>query len=315
MKFNQIYELSDNPRILLSCGSKNWNSLVGDKSQKSYLLTHPMWYFSFSSLPLYLKMKRMLKSKNIELIILNNSKEEHRFAKLCGFRSYFINQNLHVDEHTFRPINSDKIYDCVYTAQAAPFKRLHLAEKINSLYIITFCKGIHRNPDGSYNIGMYEPRIKHAKCNETRIPSTEVNVKLNQSKCGLALSAKEGSMLAFVEYLLAGIPVVTTKSKGGRDLYFNKDFVTNVKADSTEIKKAVDEIITKKINPEDIRSKTLKVMVSHRLKFYNLVNELRGESRKEESFESFSKKVWGASDSLEKLSVLDLQDDYAKVNK
>lgn len=315
MKFDRIYELSDNPKILFSCGSKFWDTLEGDKNQKSYLLTHPMWYFSFSSLPRFLKLKRELIKKNIELILLNNSKEEHVFAKLSGFKSYFINQNLHVNEHIFKPVNSDKEFDCVYTAQAASFKRIHLAEKIKSLFIITICKGIHRNPNGSYNIGMYEPRVKHAKCNETRINAQEVNQVLNKSRCGLALSAKEGSMLAFVEYLLAGIPVVTTKSKGGRDMYINKDFVEIVKADPEAIKNAVDILISKNIDVHVIREKTLEVITIQRNKFYELCMALNGDSSPIESFDNFYKRVWGAADTMDKLCVFDIADDYAKIKK
>lgn len=70
MKFNRIYELFDNPKILFSCGSKFWNTLEGDKNQKSYLLTHPMWYFSFSSLPRFLKLKRELTKKNIDAHVI-----------------------------------------------------------------------------------------------------------------------------------------------------------------------------------------------------------------------------------------------------
>ena len=47
----------------------------------------------------------------------------------------------------------------------------------------------------------------------------EVRRILVQSRCGLALSAQEGAMYASGEYLLAGLPVVTTRSRGGRDAF------------------------------------------------------------------------------------------------
>ncbi|WP_370390816.1 glycosyltransferase [uncultured Winogradskyella sp.] len=307
MKFNSIYLLTNKPKVYFSCGSKFWNKLEGDSKQKSYLITHPMWYFSFSSLPHFWKMKKMLKSKNIDLILFNNSKEEHLFAKIFGFKSYHINQNLNVNEHIFKPLRLEKKFDCVYTAQAKPFKRIHLAEKIKSLFIITFCGGEHRNPNGSYNIGMYEPKVNHAKCNETRIDSEKVNLILNQSRCGLALSAKEGAMLAFVEYLLAGIPVVTTKSKGGRDHYINKSFVKIVKADPNEVKKGVDELIQRDISPEFIREKTLELIYIERKKFFNVIQKI---TQFEQSFVDFSNRMWGNNNSINQFIYFEKKDDY-----
>ena len=310
MRFNRIYQLTNEPKVYFSCGSKFWNELKGHQKEKSFLITHPMWYFSFSSLSHFLKLKKMLKAKNIDLILFNNSKEEHLFAKFFGFESYHINQNLNVNEHIFKPLGLKKEFDCVYTAQAKPFKRIHLAEKIKSLFIITMCKGEHRNPNGSYNIGMYEPRVNHAKCNETRIDSEEVNKILNQSKIGLALSAKEGAMLAFVEYLLAGIPVVTTKSKGGRDHYINKSFVKTIKSDPDQVKMAVEELIERDISPELIRNKTLEIISAERRKFFDVVKKI---SKTDESYLDFSNRVWGSKFSWADNCIYEIKDDYAKI--
>lgn len=101
MKINSIYKMSDKPIIWLSTGAKNWDKLDNNSKEKAYLLVHPMWEFSFTSILLYSKYKRQLKKKNIELILLNNSKPEYQFAKLWGFKSHFLNQNMHACEHQF----------------------------------------------------------------------------------------------------------------------------------------------------------------------------------------------------------------------
>ena len=49
----------------------------------------------------------------------------------------------------------------------------------------------------------------------------EVNNFLNQCKVGIILSEVEGANYASIQYLLAGLPVVSTKSKGGRDVFFD----------------------------------------------------------------------------------------------
>ena len=52
------------------------------------------------------------------------------------------------------------------------------------------------------------------------IDKEEINNLLNKSKIGLCLSRVEGAMYSSVEYLLCGLPVVSTKSMGGRDAFF-----------------------------------------------------------------------------------------------
>ncbi len=51
--------------------------------------------------------------------------------------------------------------------------------------------------------------------------SWEVARKLNACRVGMCLSETEGAMFAAVEYLLCGLPVVSTPSQGGRDVWFD----------------------------------------------------------------------------------------------
>ena len=43
------------------------------------------------------------------------------------------------------------------------------------------------------------------------------------SQVGLCLSKSEGAMFASIEYLLCGLPIVSTKSVGGRDIFFTDE--------------------------------------------------------------------------------------------
>ena len=47
-----------------------------------------------------------------------------------------------------------------------------------------------------------------------------MNLMYNMSKIGLCLSKNEGAMYSSIEYLLCGLPVVSTKNTGGRDEFF-----------------------------------------------------------------------------------------------
>ena len=73
---------------------------------------------------------------------------------------------------------------------------------------------------------------------------------INMAKVGVMLSAKEGASYASVEYLLAGIPVVSTISQGGRDVFFDKRFCRIVPSNPKAIKYAVNSMIKKNISPK-----------------------------------------------------------------
>ena len=65
-------------------------------------------------------------------------------------------------------------------------------------------------------------------------------------------------MFSLMEYLLAGLPVVSTRSKGGRDFFYDRRYVKVVNATPNAVWKGVQDIGRLKIDPEFVRSETLK---------------------------------------------------------
>ncbi|MEM9932257.1 MAG: hypothetical protein AAF824_01540 [Bacteroidota bacterium] len=307
MKINEVYKLSDQPLILASTGIANWPKLKNPGSGKAYLLVHPMWQFSWTSLRLYHKLSRQLKRNGIDMILLHNSQEEYQFAKSFGFRSYLINQNIHACEHNFtiRP-ELEKKYEAVYIAAAKKYKRIHLAEKVERLFIVTYFWPDIRDENGFWDLYGFEPRIKHACFNKERIPSIEVSHILNQSDCGLALSKKEGAMWASMEYLLTGLPIVTTPSVGGRDFFFDDRFVIKVKDHPAAVNEGVQEMSYRQLDPYLIREETLKKITAYREKFYDLCASLALEEALVSSFptyKEFTEHVW-AGKGIYKLKIM-----------
>ena len=92
----------------------------------------------------------------------------------------------------------------------------------------------------------------------------EVRHLLAQSRCGLALSAEEGAMYAAGEYALAGLPIVTTPSIGGRDQFFSPDWVASVLPNAEAVSAAVAHFQTEAPSAEFIRTSTLDLMKPHR---------------------------------------------------
>lgn len=132
------------------------------------------------------------------------------------------NHNATVDRNMFTLTNKmieHRKYDSIYVARICTQKRHYLAKHLNKIALVT----------GGQNTFGFDEMYKQVCSNlsdkeflflHKNIPSTEVLEMLNDSKVGLCLSANEGAMFASIEYLLCGLPIVSTKSKGGRDVFF-----------------------------------------------------------------------------------------------
>lgn len=271
MKINAIYQIVKNRPIYLSTGPKNWRDIPVAK-EPGFLFCHPMWFFGFRSVPLYKRLARELKDKNISLILLQNSYLENLIGTATSFKTFLLNQNMHADEQEFTIQNSrSKKYDAVYVAAAAPYKRIHLALDVKSLFVVTYFWPELRNEAGKWDLSLLDDRFASVKHNEDRISRKEVGAIINQAFCGLALSRVEGAMWAVQEYLLCGIPVVTTRSLGGRGHYLNRQNSIVVRSKSRAVQKGVAELKSREYDPQLIRCNALKAMEKNRDQFCNIV--------------------------------------------
>lgn len=308
MKINALYKISSQPEIYTSAGSKNWTKLRGTKEEPVYLLAHSMWYFGLSSVWYYFKVRRQIKKQHVKFVLLTNSPRENLLARLAGFDAHFINHNIHVNENVFRPIKekySQKIYDAVYTAAAEPYKRLSLASAIKKLYVVTYFYNKGGKTEREPDLHKYEPTLSHCEYNKVKISHEAINDLLNQSHTGLALSRKEGAMFASMEYLMAGIPVVNTKNKGGRDTYFDPEYVITASDTPSAVRQAVDELASRKIDPLLIRKKTMDKVEKDRKLFFDLVSKIwqKAAAPNRPSYNTFHTEVWGGIEGLSKKRV------------
>ena len=128
---------------------------------------------------------------------------------------------------------------------------------------------------------------------------------MNRSVCGLALSRREGAMFACTEYLLCGLPIVSTLSVGGRDFFFEDDFARIVDANPTAVREAVDDWSRTKISAQEIRTRVLKKIDAHRETYYETVSTLaRRFGGSVEDFASFKARLWGPPHGIQKLRIL-----------
>ena len=214
--------------------------------------------------------------------------EFNLFSKNGIKNAYFINKNAFIDDSMFYIMPQvEKKFNAIYNAQLKPYKRFELASNINKLAIITY--QAHRFNQSA--LDSYNQQIRKTLNNavwfndiDNFIPPVDIVKYLNQCKVGLCLSAEEGPMMASIEYLLCGLPVVSTKSLGGRDVFFDDEYVKVVDDDPQKINAAVEELIHRNISPEFIRSKTLEKIQVHRNRFIDLVNQILRDAGVESNF-------------------------------
>lgn len=216
--------------------------------------------------------------KNFQFIHLCNTPDQLDIFIAAGLEGIFCNHNCFVDERVFSP--SKKItrkYDAVYDARLSIWKRHYLAAKIESLGLIYY---FLPSEDDEYSNRVLKD-FSHAYDFNTsnsgkyeRLSIGKINECLNQCRVGLCLSEEEGAMYASVQYLLCGLPVVTTPSKGGREVFFDEEYVLTVKPEPSVVKGGVEEMIRRDLSPEYIRRKTLEKMLSHRERFIELIQSI-----------------------------------------
>jgi len=290
----EAYIISYNPLIIISF----WHDFYNNKDEILKLIPKgenvycffKCGYYKGSEDAVKIREKMNVLQKRYPLLdyyVLANSPEELDNISKQNIKTVLVNHNTFLKEIRY-PIlpKVKKKYRAVYLAKFYAVKRHILARKISNLLLI----GDYNPPD--------EPYFKKVMNN---IPSETTWVRkvftllvplyLNKAKVGLALSDKEGAMYSCTEYMLCGLPVVSTYNKGGRDVYLGK-YAKTVSADADEVELAVGELIEQNYSPEDIRNYVIKILKIHRRRFIKLVNEIYSKNNIKRDFLQEWKKVF-----------------------
>ena len=225
--------------------------------------------------------------------ILCNTLEEKRLLFHVTPHVHFINQNTLLDERLFPPAPSGpRPFDVVYNGRLIWMKRQHLLSALDGRiglfgdtslqtewdYFQVLQKKI---PHARMMHFQHQPYVKDITLYDTIpfAPYEELAGRLNQAATGAILSRAEGANYASAEYLLCGLPVVSTPSEGGRDVFFDPRYCRIVPPSAPKIKKAVEELIAMKIEPEFVRQETLKKMQPHRERFREILFRIHRKFR------------------------------------
>lgn len=204
---------------------------------------------------------------------------EHRLRYLCnspgeadllrerGLPAVLLNHKLTVSEQVFRPLPGVPVeFDAIYNARLVPEKRHELAASIPSVAYVTYVEGqVGRQREfRRLRSRILRTGPRHVLLNDldgglpVRMPHDEVNRALNRASVGLLLSELEGASYAAVEYLLAGLPVVSTPSRGGREAYFDPEFCLICDPTPEAVRDATAELKARQIPRDHIRAATLE---------------------------------------------------------
>lgn len=223
------------------------------------------------------------KFKNHRLLFLCNTQREADVVSLAGQPAVFLNKNITVSETIFRPLADATVeFDAIYNARFVPGKRHELTAKIDRVAYLGYAEA------SSMPLEDQQRRLattlagnpSHTLLNPlrdglpVRVSHHEANAALNRAAVGLCLSEAEGSNYASMEYMLAGLPVVSTPSVGGRDVFFDPEYCLVCEPNAEAVRDAVAAIKARKIPRDHIRARTLAKIEPERRRFLMIADDL-----------------------------------------
>lgn len=190
--------------------------------------------------------------------LLNSAEEVENARGLIPDRVVELANNAAlVDTGRFdiRPV--EQHYDAILNSKALAFKRHHLSAGVESKAFLTY--GVSE-PDKGYRAQVDIAALDPAHIFRN-LPPDKVCDALNSARIGLILSEEEGACYASLEYLLCGLPVVSTPSRGGRDEYYTEANARVCDPTPEAVAAAVDDLAGRlrdgSLRREDVRASAL----------------------------------------------------------
>jgi glycosyltransferase involved in cell wall biosynthesis len=170
------------------------------------------------------------------------------------------------------------MFDAIYSARLDPFKRHELAQGIDRL-LLAYGYAVLRSQSAAYEqVRNILPKAffanHHFSSDGRSLEADEICRLYKHSQVGLCLSAVEGCMRASMEYLLAGLPVVSTPSIGGRERYYTAPYCQVVEATPEAVAMAVHDLGARNLDRQKIRDHVIQMVAFDRYNFLMNVNKI-----------------------------------------
>lgn len=192
------------------------------------------------------------------------------------------NHNAFIDETFYNIDNSQKIiYDLFVSSQFLDCKNLNLLKGIDNVCGMGYypCSENERCvvpfPPSVKKVLNFEDGVERKQKNWKWIEPFESIKIINSSKIGGIFSTEEGACFSSSEYLLCGIPVLSCKCSGGREIFYDNQNSELCDANNLSIRKTFERMLIKydngEYNRESIRNNHIKIMEIHRTNLSNAV--------------------------------------------
>ena len=160
------------------------------------------------------------------VILCAPDEESLAILKKCKPRLYscLANHNAFIDESLYNiDYKFGKKYDMCVSSSFSKYKNLHLLKNIKNICTIGYCTGENPNilSDISHTYCVNFEDKERIKTNYKWVDPIVSREYYNMSKIGGIFSVTEGACFSSSEYLLCGLPVLSCKCRGGRQIWYD----------------------------------------------------------------------------------------------
>lgn len=268
-----FYVLWEEPLVcVVTSGDTLWSGLslaLGyARGRPCHVLARQTWHLpdvlaGIAAADRWLKAQR----PHLKLVSMAATEEDVALLTSVGVEAIHTHNLAFIDEQLFFPEpGATKLYRAVHNARTDAFKRHELAFGVPELALISYEVG--DNPLPVSDLARSYRGLKYVNCTEQGvhylIDPDETRRIVSRSHCGLLLSEVEGPNNASMEYFLCGVPLVTTPSRGGRDVMYDPRHVAIVEPTPAAVEAAVDRFVSNAPDPAEIRQSALARTRPHR---------------------------------------------------
>jgi glycosyltransferase involved in cell wall biosynthesis len=217
---------------------------------------------------------------NVKVVVLTDTNFEAYLLADHGISAMPASRSIFVDETVFKPWDGPVEFDAVYNARLTLANRHELARDVTRLALI-YDRDRPNNPNRLDEVKIELPRatfVNHVEGQGAyrHLLPEECDRHINRARVGLSLS-RTGATITAMEYMLAGLPIVSTQSRGGRERYLLPPFCRLVDDNPAAIADAVDMFARRPIPKSLIRSHALQMLQFERYNVLIAVNNLARE--------------------------------------
>lgn len=209
---------------------------------------------------------------------LANDEQSVELFRERGLQAVFVNHNCWLDERRFRPLGVPKRYDAVLVSRPLAWKRPGLARRVPNLAIVAATRWPNQSSEPLVDLRS----LPHSRLVED-VASAQVARVVAEAEVGLCLSASEGACYSSSEYLLCGLPVVSTPSRGGRDVWYTdrNSIICDPTPEAVElaVAQARKGLESGYFDPATIRDDHIRLAERHRHRFVELVEAIAASRR------------------------------------